>query len=199
VVGSPYKDISGNGSDEGKAYLYEISGNKVTRVAIIDASGGENEPLAGFGYSVSLNGNHIVVGSPAKDISRGATYAGKAYLYEISGNKVTRVAIIDASGGENEAGARFGYSVSLNGNHIVVGSPYKDISGVGYAGKAYLYEISGNKVTCVAIIDASGGENEDGAGFGYSVSINDSNYVAIGAPYNDIKSRVDAGKMYVYA
>ena len=200
VVGAPGKDISGNDSDEGKAYLYEISGNTVNRVAIIDASGGENDPLAYFGTSVSLNGNYIVVGSPEKDISGVGSDAGKAYLYEISGNTVNRVAIIDASGGENEPLARFGYSVSLNGNRIVVGSPRKDISGVGFdAGKAYLYEISGNTVNRVAIIDASGGENEEDANFGTSVSLNDSNYVAIGAPYKDIKSRFGAGKMYVYA
>jgi hypothetical protein len=87
----------------------------------------------------------------------------------------------------------FGGSISIYGDTIVVGSPFKDASGTN-SGKAYVFVRSGTtwvQQTLLLPSDLLGGDQ-----FGRSVAIyNDT--IVVGSPRRDA-SGTDSGKAYIY-
>jgi hypothetical protein len=84
-----------------------------------------------FGTSLSILGDTIVVGAPdASDDEFGNP--GAAYVYVLDGSKWIRQAILKAS--NPGSGDKFGCSVSISGDTIVVGAPYEDSSATGVNG-----------------------------------------------------------------
>ena len=79
-----------------------------------------------FGQSVSISGNHIVVGS---------TFAGEAYVYRINGDDISLLEILKPDGLSSSSG--FGQHVAISGNYIVVSSGYDDSS-------VYVFKINGD-------------------------------------------------------
>ena len=98
-----------------------MSGTR-TQTATLTASGGAAGD--GFGSSVTINGDTIVVGAPDSTVGLNAGQ-GRAYVFvkPIAGWSGTRTqaATLTASGGA--AGDGFGSSVALDGDSIVVGAP----------------------------------------------------------------------------
>jgi len=82
-----------------------------------------------FGHSAAIDGDTIVVGTPLRGTG------GKAYVfYRNEGGadnwgQVAKLMTTDAA-----SGAIFGLSVAINGNTVVVGSPYR-----GTGGRAYVF------------------------------------------------------------
>ena len=154
------------------------------QIAKIQASDGKDY----IGSSVSISGDYIIVGSPDTDLSWYTTNVGSAYLYkkQIDGTLI-EVAKIQAS--DREKNARFGSSVAISGDYIIIGTP-----GWG-SGSAYLFKInSDTNITQIAKIQASDAENDDQ--FGSSVAIN-GDYIIIGAPYEDT-TESNTGSAYVF-
>ena len=112
VVGGKNIDI-GSATDAGAVYVFDGpdgSGVKLTA----SAPGTANE---GFGYSVDIDGDTIVVGTSP------ASAAGKAYVFVKPGTgwaaSTAPTATLTATGGTTGDG--FGESVSISGDIIVVG------------------------------------------------------------------------------
>ena len=81
-----------------------------------------------FGFSVSISGDTLVVGSKWDDDK--GNQSGSAYIYQRSGVSWTLLQKITANDGfENDY---FGKSVSISGDSIVVGSYNDDLSGSAY-------------------------------------------------------------------
>jgi VCBS repeat-containing protein len=76
---------------------------------------------AGFGYSVSVDGNTLAVGAP--DANTAFFGAGLVYLYRIGewSNGWSSVTSLVATG--NQTGERFGYCVSVNKDFVFIGAP----------------------------------------------------------------------------
>jgi hypothetical protein len=131
-----------------------------------DANAGD-----GFGVSVAIDGNTAVVGAYQNDSNGGD--CGAAYVYEFSGSQwVQKQKLIPSDG---SAGDKFGKSVAIQGDTIVVGS-YDDNEG-----SAYVFSNSGGVWTQqqkIVAPDAATGDK-----FGCSVSI-DNNTIVVGA-YGD--------------
>ncbi|MGB7582776.1 MAG: FG-GAP repeat protein [Sedimentisphaerales bacterium] len=131
-----------------------------------DANAGD-----GFGVSVAIDGNTAVVGAYQNDSNGGD--CGAAYVYEFSGSQwVQKQKLIPSDGA---AGDKFGKSVAIQDNTIVVGS-YDDNEG-----SAYVFSNSGGVWTQqqkIVAPDAATGDK-----FGCSVAI-DNNTIVIGA-YGD--------------
>ncbi|RLD09335.1 MAG: hypothetical protein DRI44_08700, partial [Chlamydiae bacterium] len=91
-----------------------------------------------FGYSVAVAGDVAVVGAEEEDA--GGNKAGAAYIFERNyggtnnWGEVKKLVALDA-----QADDKFGYSVTVAGDVIVVGSPYEDAGG-NNAGAAYIFE-----------------------------------------------------------
>lgn len=172
VAGACYGDL------KGAAYVFTRSGTTWTEEAKLTASDGVAKDY--FGWSVSISGDTAVVGASEKDNRKGA-----AYVFTRSGTTWTEEAKLIASDGV--AGDDFGFSVSTNGNTIVVGAPWKDSS----IGAVYVFTDSGTSWTEESKLIAP-----DSTGFtlfGHSVFINDDTIV-VGAPYED----TNYGAVYVY-
>ena len=185
VVGARFND--GNSSDSGSAYIFVNNHNgswsQQDKLTANDGVGGDN-----FGYSVSIDGDHVVVG--ANGIYGSSSDPGSAYIFVNNHNgswsQQDKLTANDGVGGDN-----FGYGVSIDGDHVVVGAPYDDSS----SGSAYIFVNNHNgswsqqdKFTA-----------NDGVGsdyFGGSVSI-DGDYVVVGAYQNDGNSS-QSGSAYIF-
>jgi parallel beta-helix repeat protein len=123
-----------------------------------------------FGHSVSMSEDTLVVGAPGND--DGGNSSGSAYVFIKSGDTWTELAKLTASDAATED--KFGYSVSISGDTIVVGARNDD----GEKGSAYVFvrpETGWTDKTEDAKLTASDGEAGDW--FGRAVSINEDTIV----------------------
>ncbi|MCD4825051.1 MAG: PEP-CTERM sorting domain-containing protein [Phycisphaerae bacterium] len=166
----------------GSAYIFEkpVSGGWVdmTQTAKLTASDAADGDL--FGTSVSIDGDHVIVGAYGND--DGGSSTGSAYIFEkpVSGwADTTEAAKLTAS--DATAGDWFGLSVSISGDSAVVGAHGSDASG-SWSGSAYAFEkpVSGGwaNMTETAKLIASDAAAYDT--FGYSVAI-DNKCAIVGA------------------
>lgn len=205
-------DESNNDSpNSGAVYVFRFDGNSWVQEAYLKASNPDDGDE--FGFSLALDGNTLVVGAP-DDAGPGSS-AGSAYIFVRSGGIWTEQARINAEIFGNSDG--FGFSVAIEGDHVVVGAPGEDGSATGVdgtvndagnnAGAAYLFTRNDNgEWSQTAYLKASNTDPEDA--FGGSVTIS-GNTIAVGAVHergsigginpasnNDI---LRTGAVYVFA
>jgi hypothetical protein len=148
--------------------------------------------LDGFGFSLSVSGNTIMVGAPDAVLSQeqGAIYV---FVKSASGH-ITQMAKLTSSDGAGHLGR----SVSFDGDTLVAGAPYTDIGNNQYQGAAYVFvkPAGGWKdMTETAKLTASDGEPGDD--LGWSVSVSGDTIVA-GAPDPNVTNQYQ-GAIYVFA
>lgn len=209
--------------DAGAAYVFTRTAGVWSQEAYLKAS--NTEAGDGFGSSVTISGNTIVVGSRYEDSSATsingnqtnnlAIYAGAAYVFTRSAGVWSQQAYIKASNANSND--LFSYSMALYGDTLAVGAPGEASSATGVggnqadnsaasAGAVYIFTRSSNVWTQQAYIKAS----NTGAGdtFGQAVALF-SNMLAVGAPGEDSNaitvggnqldnSAADAGAAYVF-
>jgi len=189
VVGSPQDDNAG-GIDAGSAYVYVHSGNVWSQQAkLVSSIAGANRY---FGFSVSLSGDTLVVGSPTDDPPAGAD-AGSIHVFVRSGSSWNQQAFITASDGS--AGDQFGFSVALSGDTLVVGSPYDDHASGTDAGSARVFVRSGTQWNEQAWLVA--GNPGFGERFGYSAAL-EGDTLVLGALSDSHSGFSQAGAAYVF-
>lgn len=145
-----------------------------------------------FGHSVAFDGTTLVVGAPGT-VEASKTDAGVAYAFRnVPG--FTPFATIYPT--RITQSGKFGWSVAVAGDVVVVGSP----DGIAAAGSTATgivsaFTISGGTTTFVA--EATGPTPADGDRFGESISLRGSTLV-VGAPLREGPSNLNnAGAAYV--
>lgn len=149
----------------------------------------------GFGSSVSISDNYIVIGAPKYNNNRGAVYV---YKYSDSDCIYALDAFLTASTSNYPNQTQFGFSLSIDKNseqNLIIGSGqlsqsnaylyYNSGSNNWKLSKVFTQNTSSNYYTLLnspAQFISSG--SQINTRFGYSVSINDK-FLAIGAP-NDL-------------
>lgn len=154
-----------------------------------------------FGFSVAISGDTVVVGCPAEDSDStgvnstpndNTTDSGAAYVFVRNGTTWTQQAYLKpAAVGSSQAYDRFGYSVAISGDTIVVGAQFESSSTTGvnstpnesalYAGAAYVFRRSGTTWSQEAYLKpAVVGATQADDRFGYSVAVS-GDTVAVGA------------------
>ena len=132
------------------------------------------QPNDWFGYAVSISGDTLVVGTPAKNSDTGTAYvftrSGSAWSLQTALNPLDVTSI-------------FGYSVSLSGSTAVIGSPG--------TGAAYVFTGSGANWSQQAKLNSS--DVPGGDDFGHSVSLS-GDTVVVGADFNNSNT----GAAYVF-
>ena len=164
LVGAPQDDDLGVNS--GAAYLFTTSGDFVKKLVAPYA-----HVDAGFGWSVAMNDELIVIGANRDETDGGMT--GSAYVYSLDGDFITKLVPSDAKSLE-----QFGFSVSVSGDTIAVGAVWDNENGKT-GGSAYIYSSDGTLVKKILAPDG-----QDFAFFGVSVSVSD-DVVAVGAEGDD--------------
>ena len=141
VVGAVL-DVVGANSYQGSAYIFErnIGGvdnwGQVTKLTASDGTAS-----GGFGVSVSLSGDVLVVG--ASDDVGANINQGSAYVFERNQGgadnwgQVTKLTTSDGA-----AWDYFGWSVSLSGDMLVVGTWGDDVSTNSDQGSAYVFKLT---------------------------------------------------------
>ncbi|MCH8153131.1 MAG: FG-GAP repeat protein, partial [Planctomycetes bacterium] len=185
-----------NGFNSGSAYVFVkppggwVSMTQTAKLTASDGAAGDE-----FGISVSISGEVIVVGA-YRDDDNGAD-SGSAYVFQkpVGGwVDMTQTATLTAFDGA--AGDRFGGSVSISGEVLVVGARLDDDNG-GSSGSAYVFvKPPGGWVgmTETAKLTAADGAVNDF--FGGSVSI--SGEVAVVGALGDDDNGSFSGSAYVF-
>ena len=141
VVGAQWDDD--NGSSSGSAYVFKRTGTSWAQEAKLIPSDGAAGDF--FGESVSISGDYAVVGAHLDSDNGG--FSGSAYLFKRNGTTWQQEAKILASDGA--AADRFGFSVSISGDYVVMGA-YEDNDNGGSSGSAYIY--SGSTLNLPSIV-----------------------------------------------
>ena len=108
--------------------------------AKLTASDAANSDL--FGTTVSISGDTIVVGAPYDDDDDSQYDRGSAYVFKLAAGAWTQTAKLTANDAANND--RFGTTVSISSDAIVVGAPY-DGNSNSYSddgsGSAYVFQL----------------------------------------------------------
>jgi hypothetical protein len=171
-----------------------------------------------FGSNIAVDGDTLVVGAPdessdalgisGNQTDNSAPNAGAIYVFTRSGSVWTQQAYIKAS--NTGTGDRFGTSVGISGDTIVVGAPGEasdgsapSINSAASAGAVYVFTRSGGTWTQQAYIKAS--VVDAGDRFGTAVSIS-GNTIVVGAVGEDSNiagnqadnNAADSGAVYIF-
>ncbi len=192
--------VNGNQADNsagqsGAAYVFVRSGASWSQQAYLKAS--NTNAGDSFGTSVAISGDTVVVGVPNEDSAatgvngnqadNSAGSAGAAYVFVRSGTSWSQQAYLKAS--NTGAGDRFGSSVAVSGDTVVVGVPNEDSAATGVngnqadnsaplAGAAYVFVRGGTSWSQQAYLKASNTNEADL--FGDSIAIS-GDTVVVGA------------------
>jgi uncharacterized repeat protein (TIGR01451 family) len=229
VVGAPGEDsnatgVNGNEADNsasvaGAAYVFVYDGTAWSQQAYLKAS--NTDAIDRFGRSVAIDGDTVVVGADGEDsdatdqADNSASVAGAAYIFVRSGTAWSQQAYLKAS--NTDAGDRFGQSVAVSGDTVVVGAPGEDSNATGvngneadnsasFAGAAYVFVYDGTAWSQQAYLKASNTDAIDR--FGWSVAVS-GDTVVVGATGEDSNaagvngneannSASDSGAAYVF-
>ncbi len=163
VVGAKYKEAVYvfRTTDDGATY------DQVAKLTAWGASSIINE----FGQSVAIDGGTVVVSEEA-DAGAGY-YTGAVYVFRTSDGGATYGQVAKLTASDGAANDRFGYSVAIDGDTIVIGA-----YGAGAGGAVYVFLTtdSGATYNQVAKLTAADGAVFDR--FGSSVAINGTTIVA---------------------
>jgi len=193
IVGAYLDDAKGTAS--GSAYIFYRNeggaGNWGKQAKLTAGDGAEND---NFGWSVSISGDYVVVGAYGDDDN--GTNSGSAYIFYRNeggaGNWGQQAKL--TAGSYGAADDRFGWSVGISGDYVIVGAYLDDIGAHGSQGSAYIFHRDGttwNLQTQLIAGDGGGGDY-----FGYSVAIS-GDYAIVGAYHEDEKGQ-DAGAAYIF-
>jgi outer membrane protein assembly factor BamB len=217
--------------NSGQAYLFDATTGDL--ISTLDNPAPSSSD--GFGAQVSISGNTVVIGASGADTGSGLVYVFNA----TTGALITTLTNptpgydyyeLEPEGGNYiliSPGDRFGSSVSVSGNTVVVGAMWDDLGGTD-AGQAYVFDattgaliatlappspagggefgnsvsVSGNKVAVLSrsntfVFNATTGAILDSIIGGFSNVALDGNTVIFGSWADDTQN-FDQGAAYVY-
>jgi VCBS repeat-containing protein len=180
VVGAHFDDMETAVS--GRAYVFNAATGSLSR-----ALDNPKPPATSdqYGVAIGLSGNTLVVGAYLEDTTN--FDVGRAYVYNAATGALTATLSKPAANG-NE---RFGTSVAVAGNLVVVGAPLDDAGAVD-SGSAYVF----NATTGARLATLQNPSPGVGDNFGISVAIS-GNLIVVGA-YLDDTGVPDSGRAYVF-
>jgi FG-GAP repeat protein len=170
----------------GRAFVFVRSGGVWSEQQALRAS--NRRMGAGFGTSVAISGETVVVGSPMGDAAIFGNQ-GTAYVFVRNSGVWSEQQILTAS--DPVGGDKFGSSVAISGETVMVGAPGDDSRG-----SVYVFARSGEVWSQQQMLTASDAAANDS--FGNSMAINGET-VVVGAVGDDGAAGIDQGAAYVFA
>ena len=203
IIGASFDDgnCAGTGINCGAAYVFTRSsaGSSWTQQQKLKAEDASSNDR--FGNSVALNNDSIVVGASHHDGSCGGTgiNCGAAYVFIRSGSSWVQQQKLVAEDADFDD--RFGHSVALNNDTVVIAAPRDNESCSGtdiWCGAAYVFIRSGNSWNQQQKLFTENANDSDN--FGVSVAL-DGNTLIIGADQTDdscLGTDSNCGTAYVF-
>jgi len=207
----------------GAVYVFTRTAGLWTQQAYLKAS--NTNAVDGFGYSVALSGDTLVVGAPwessnatgvnGNQSDNSALYSGAVYVFTRTAGVWTQQAYLKAS--NTDAGDRFGQGLAIDGDTLVAGARFEASAASGVngdqsdnsapiAGAVYVFTRTAGAWTQQAYLKPSNaGANQN---FGGSVAIA-GDLVVVGARLEDSNatgingdqgnsSAPDSGAVYLF-
>lgn len=200
VVGVPNQSYDYQGQNletgSGAVYVYERDANTWVYLQKISIPTNDRATANSFGFSVAVDGSTIVVGAPGVHMNNGS-----AYVYQYADNEFRLTQTLTPTG-TNAVGTgdKFGSSVAVKGDMIVVGAPLHDYDNTGQnlltdAGAAWVFVYDSMSLVWnqVQKIAEEGSERNQNDYLGYSMASTDA-YLVVGAYHH---SYTDDGLNYV--
>jgi len=191
VLVGAFRDNVGANVGQGSAYVFVRNGTTWTQQAKLVARDGAANDL--FGHSVALSGDTALIGAVDDDLGANQNQ-GSAYVFVRHGTTWTQQAKLVADDGS--ANDLFGISVSVTGDTVLVGAPFKDVGPHVAQGSAYVFTRNGITWTQQAQLVANDGAANES--FGESVSLS-GDTALVGSLYDDVGTNVGQGSAYVFA
>ena len=178
----------------GKSHHSFAGGRRLTtsptyETAILEASDGVSEDA--LGYSVSMEGNFVVVG--AFDANQ---QTGAAYVYETTDGGESWSQKQKLIGSDSRSVDQFGICVGMSGFRIVVGAVNDDDDGIN-SGSAFVFESVNGGATWFQTAKLTAEDAAAHDRFGFSCGI-DGDIIVIGAIQDDIDGVENAGSAYIF-
>jgi hypothetical protein len=214
VVSNPSANTSGN-NYAGIVYLYSTSGT--LKYKITDPNAWGTTLGDGFGVSVAISGNKLVVGAPYEGDTTysGSSMVGKVYAFNIasfpaySGSVVTISSanytsygfVINNPFSESQS-PELGYAVATDGTYIAAtaintkGNVQPNSTTVQFVGAVYVFDASNG--TYLRRINSPAPITNGGQYFGQSLAISGSNLL-IGESYGDVGYNIYVSSAYLYS
>ena len=177
----------------GSAYVFTRQSGTWSQVAKLTAS--SEAFVDSFGYSVAVDGDTVVVGSPMEFYFD--SLSGSAYVFvkpEEGWATATPTAKLTES--DPAAGLGFGWEVAIDGDTVVVGTYRDDDNGTG-SDSAYVFvKPATGWTTATETAKLTAPDGAAGDYFGLLVAV-DADTVVVGAPWDDDNGS-GSGLAYVY-
>ena len=177
----------GNDDSSGAVYYFTIIDNNWVQTDKLIANDGERGD--GFGHSVSLSGDRVLIGAYGDDDNN--PDSGSAYVFDYDGSSWIQSQKLSANDGD--WADNFGYSVSLYANQALIGARWDGDNGFK-SGAAYIYRYDGSNWSQAKKLIASDGQARNN--FGNSVSLSH-NRALIGSVYGS-GNNSSSGSAYIY-
>ncbi len=189
IVGAPLDGAVG--WDAGAAFVLRRSSpgpdSNEAPPFVIEADLRRGHPEAGdnFGAAVAISDSMAAIGSPRADA--GGLDAGAVDLFERDGAVWAGLGKVNAPilAGTSSAGGRFGSSVALGANLLVVGAPYLDRAGIN-SGCAFVFQRRNGGFSLEMALCSPTDAPQDWAG---SAVTCEGDTIVVGAPGDEIRNR----------
>ncbi|MBP5976241.1 hypothetical protein HW132_26805 [Brasilonema sp. CT11] len=190
IVGAYGKSKDSGGRNAGSAYIFQCNSvGELKQVKIQSNLGNFNDEFH-FGNSVAISGNIAIVGAYREKIE-GKSDVGSVYIFQHNGTGWALYQKLQAK--DKQAGDRFGNSVAISENTVIVGAYYQGTGG-SKAGSAYIFQRQAGRWQEVEKLQADDKEKIDL--FGSSVAISGDTAI-VGAPWEDTDGS-KAGSAYIF-
>ena len=187
VVGVPKDDDAG--SNSGSVYVFVKEGNEWKQQAKFIA--GDTARSDSFGEVVSIERDTLVVGAPGHSHA-GIRFSGAVYVFGRQGGKWVEQSKITAE--DAAKSDRFGASVGVHEDTIIIGSTLNDAGRGKDAGAAYIFVREGNAWKQQAKL--VGDDSRPGDHFGAGVATT-GKIAIIGAPLHE-EEGLGSGAAYAF-
>ena len=187
VIGAP--DGTSAGVNTGAVYMYRNTGSRWIQESTIFPP--DSTASAQFGWSVAIDGDLLIVGSPGATGGSLGQNGGAAYIYRHDGTNWIFEVKLEASNGV--ANDEFGISVGVSGERAVVGA-WRALAGVS-AGSAYVFSNNGFSWNQDLIIESN--DPTSAKRFGGAVAI-DGNTIAVSDQRSDLATLQQVGGVFLY-
>ena len=176
VVGAPKSDV-GAAKNTGAAFVFVRDANRWKQHAkLIPKDLARSDAL---GEAVDIQKDTVIIGAPGHTHG-GVRFAGAVFVFERDGDTWREQAKLTAE--DAAPSDRFGVSVGIEGDTVIVGSLLNDAGGTKDAGAAYIFVRNGITWTQQAKLIAPGKKKGDHFGAGVATT---GKIAVVGAPLRE--------------
>jgi hypothetical protein len=146
---------------------------------------------------MSMSGERLVIGARFGDVPGipPISNCGVAWVWTLGSDDLWANEVrIDAGATDAATNDSFGWSVGMDDDLVIAGSPFDTHSSQTNAGSAYVFVDSSGWSQEQKLIASDAAPSDN---FGYSVAI-DGDLAVVGAPFDNISTAADAGSAYVF-